>query len=259
MALLAWSESTLAPAEIAQLCRRAENLYVGSPCGIMDQFVVTAAVAGFALLLNTRDLSYELLPMRSGALANTQIVVFNSGVKHSVATGEYGVRRREVEAGQAAVCARHTATRDLGDTTLAQLESCRDGMSPESFLRCRHIVTENERVRHAAIAMKAGDAVELGRLLSEAHISFRDDFAASCEEIDFLVDTALNTAGCFGARMTGGGFGGCTVNLVATDHVDAFIASLHTAYEQRFHRRGDAFVCEPADGAVAMANKETHA
>jgi galactokinase len=249
MAILAFTGASLSIEEIAVLARRAENDYVHSPCGIMDQFVITAAKAGHALLLNTRDLTYEHLPMNKGALADTQIVVCNSLVKHSVATGEYRVRREELEEGQAVLCATFPNLRDLGDATLDQLNQCQHQMSHEAFIRCRHVVTENARVRAAREAMFSGDPASLGELMLLAHASYRDDFAASCEEVDFLVDTAIQLPGCFGARLTGGGFGGCTVNLVERARSNAFATTLKAAYQQRFNIAAETYLCDAVDGA----------
>lgn len=255
VALLAQSNATLSPADIATLCQRAENNYVGSPCGIMDQFVVTAATAEHALLLNTRDLTFELLPMNKGELAQCRIVIANSGVKHSIATGDYGERRREVEAGQSALRQRFPQIRDLGDATLDQLAACEQAMSAESFRRCRHIITENQRVREAREAMLSGDPVRLGTVMTAAHVSERDDFECSIEEIDFLVNTAIALPGCYGARLTGGGFGGSTVNLVNATEVETFIEALRAAYQQRYPLELQTYVCEAVDGAVARNSK----
>ena len=250
LAMLTLAGRSLPEKEIALLCQRAENVYVGSPCGIMDQFVITAAKAGHALLLNTRDLSYELLPMNRGGLSEMRLIVCNSGVKHSVAGGEYGVRRRQLEEGQTVIRMQFPALRDLGDATMVEVEACASMMSPESFRRCRHVVTENERVRQARPAMFAGDPVALGQLMITAHASQRDDFECSCEEMDFLVDTAVALPGCFGARMTGGGFGGCTVNLVKREDSAAFMEALVKAYQERFHLTAQVYECEPVDGAI---------
>ena len=249
-ALLDHLDVSMTPEDIAKLCQRAENQYVGSPCGIMDQTVSVLAQAGHALLLNTRDLTYELLPMQGGAMAAVSVVVCNSAVKHSVAAGEYGQRRKELEQGQAVLLAAHPQLRDLGDTSVEQLEGVRDKMSAESYKRCRHIVTENSRVREMREALLAGDPVRAGQLMISAHASERDDFECSCEEVDFLVDTAVKLPGCFGARLTGGGFGGCTVNLVAHEQIEVFQSALLKAYEDRFGIKGDVYVCEPVDGAA---------
>jgi galactokinase len=250
-ALLAHAGKTLPVEVITLLCQRAENLFVHSPCGIMDQFAITAAHAGHALLLNTRDLTYEHLPMNTGKLAETCIVVCNSMVRHSVATGEYGKRRSESEHGQAILLQKFPELRDLGDATLAHLEAAKDLMSPESFRRCRHLISDNGRVREARTAMFAGDPVAFGQLMLAGHASERDDFECSCEEVDFLVETASAQPGCYGARLTGGGFGGCTVNLVERTDADSFCAALKSAYLEKFNISPDTFVCEPVDGAFA--------
>jgi galactokinase len=256
LAMLAHAGVTLPPSEIALLCQRAENNFVHSPCGIMDQFVITAARAGHALLLNTRDLTTEHLPMNQGALAETQIVVCYSGVKHSIAAddGGYKQRRRESEEGQAVLLARFPDLRDLGDASLEQLEACRDAMSDAAFRRCRHIISDSARVRQARKAMFAGDPIALGQLMLAGHASERDDFACSCDEIDFLVDTASQLPGCFGARLTGGGFGGCTVNLVDRAYAAQFAESLKHAYKDNLGLTAETYLCEAAEGAIALAS-----
>jgi galactokinase len=251
VAMLAHAGVMLSAKEIALLCQRAENDYVHSPCGIMDQFVVTAGHAGHAMLLDTRELTYDLLPLFPG----THIVVCNSMVKHSIATGEYGVRRREVEEGQAAIRAALPHIKMLRDATIADLEACRGKMSPESFKRCRHIISDNGRALAARDVMIAGDSVHFGQLLLSAHASQRDDFACSCDEIDFLVDTAATLEGCFGARMTGGGFGGCTVNLVKAEHAESFAKELRKRYLERFNIAAETFIAEPVDGALLRNGK----
>jgi galactokinase len=255
-ALLEHSGAQLPLPEIALLCQRAENRYVHSPCGIMDQFVITAATAGHALLLNTRDLSYQHLPMNTGDLAGCVVVVVNSMVRHTVTAGsDYAQRRRELEAGQQILRDRFGVP-DLGGSTLDQLAQVQNEMSAESFRRCRHIISENARVREAATAMKSGDATALGKLMTLAHASERDDFECSVEEVDFLVDTAVQQTGCFGARLTGGGFGGCTVNLVRSGDADAFIAAVRKAYLERYNIAAQTFVCEAVAGAVERAAAE---
>ena len=255
MAMLALAGVQMPMEEIAVMCRRAENEYVKSPCGIMDQFAITAAKAGHALLLDTRSLTFEHLPMNKGALAETVIVVVNSMVRHSVATGEYGVRRRQSEEGQAVILHKFPELRDLGDATLEHLEAARPEMSAESYRRCRHLISDNGRVREARVVMNAGDPVAFGKLMLAGHVSERDDFECSCEEVDFLVETAAAQAGCFGARLTGGGFGGCTVNLVERGSANEFTEAVKAAYKERFGILADVFVCDAVDGAW-LRNKE---
>lgn len=253
VALLAHAKATLDPAQIARLCQRAENEFANSPCGIMDQFVITAAVAGYALLIDTRELTTELLPMNGGELKNCRVVIANSGVRHSIAAGGYGDMRHELEEGQAILVARHPHLRDLGDANLEVLADCEGDMERSVYMRCRHVVGENARVREACAAMAAGDAVRLGKAMTASHVSQRDDLRCSVEEIDFLVDAALGLEGCLGARLTGGGFGGCTVNLVDSGHTESFSSALQQAYRQRFGIEAQLYICEAVDGAVARA------
>jgi galactokinase len=222
----------------------------------MDQFAIAYAKRGHALLLKTRDLTYQHLPLNRGALAECVIVIANSGIRHSIAGASYGLRRRELEAGQGVLLERYPKLQDLGDASLSQLANCESMMRPESFRRCRHVISENSRTLKASAAMLAGDPVWLGALMAESHRSERDDFECSIAEIDFLVDSAIAQPGCYGARLTGGGFGGCTVNLVRAAEVEAFSASLSAAYRTRWASDLSIYVCQAADGAMARAEAE---
>jgi galactokinase len=251
MALLGHAGVELPLEKVATLCRRAENEYVGAKSGIMDQFAVSGCVANRAMMLDCRSLGYELLPLPDAV----RVVICNSMVKHAVATGEYGDRSTEVEAGQAVLRRERPGVELLRDATLEDLEACRKLMSAASFKRCRHIITENARVLEAREALLQGDLERFGALMVEAHASFRDDFAASCEEVDVLVVIAMQQAECFGARITGGGFGGCTVNVVRAEAVDRFVATLRREYAAKTGIDADCFVCTPSDGAFALARK----
>ncbi|WP_260705042.1 galactokinase [Edaphobacter flagellatus] len=237
--------------ELAPLCRRAENEYVGAKSGIMDQFIVAGGVEHRAMMLDCRSLEYDLLPLPEEVC----IVIANSMVRHSVATGDYGNRRDEVEAGQAVLRREKPGIELLRDATLADLVACRDKMSPESFARCKHIITENARVLAAREALLASDMKRFGELMVEAHASMRDDFAASCAEVDMLVEIANRQQGCFGARITGGGFGGCTVNVVKAELADAFVEQVKQEYERAVGIKADCFISSPSDGALALAAK----
>ncbi|HEX3374686.1 MAG TPA: galactokinase [Edaphobacter sp.] len=251
MALLGHAGVELPLEKVATLCRRAENEYVGAKSGIMDQFAVAGCVANRAMLLDCRSLEYELLPLPD----EVRLVICNSMVKHAVATGEYGDRSAEVDAGQVVLRRERPGVELLRDATLDDLEACRDLMSAASFKRCRHIITENARVLEAREALVAGDMAGFGALMVEAHASFRDDFAASCEEVDMLVVIATQQKECFGARITGGGFGGCTVNVVRAEDADRFVATLRREYAAKTGIEADCFVCTPSDGAFALARK----
>lgn len=255
MALLAHIGVSMPPAEIALLCRRAENEYVGSPCGIMDQYVSVAAKSGHALLLDTDSLHHEDLPLNIGMLSRTKLIVCNSMVKHSIAAGEYRSRRIQAEEGQDAIRALFPEATCLGKASLKQLDAVEDNISADAFRRCHHIITENRRVRAARQAINAGDAVALGCLMTGSHISQRDGLECSCEEIDFLVDRAHMLEGCYGARLTGGGFGGSMVSLVAEDKAERFLEQLCEVYCARYGIVADAWICTATDGAYALAEE----
>jgi galactokinase len=256
VSLLRHASAVMDAKQIALLCQRAENQFVGSPCGIMDQFVVAAATADHALLIDTRELASELIPLDAGDLAQCSIVIANSMVKHSVAGGEYGTRRKELEEGQGALRIRFSQVSDLRDATLTQLDECAADISEAARKRCHHVITENARVLQARDAMLAGDAQRLGIAMIASHISQRDDFEDSVEEIDTLVALALAHEGCFGARLTGGGFGGCTVNLVRTSKAKAFADAVSAGYVQRYGIVPEMYHCKAVDGAVARAALE---
>jgi galactokinase len=248
IALLELAGVTLPLKKIATLCRRAENEYVGAQTGIMDQFVVTGGVEHRAMLLDCRSLEFELLPLPE----QVRVVICNSMVKHQLAVGEYGDRRSEVEAGQAVLRKERPGIELLRDATLEDLEACKDKMSAASFARCKHIITENARVLSARQALLKGDLEGFGRLMFEAHASMRDDFAASCAEIDTLVEIARRQDGCYGARITGGGFGGCTVNVVSTAMAESFVERVRREYERMMGISAECFISEPSDGALAL-------
>ncbi len=248
MALLDHLGIEMSLEEIANVCRRAENEFVGAKTGIMDQFVVLGGVKHRAMLLDCRSMEYELLPLPE----DVRVVICNSMVKHALADGEYGDRRDEVESGQAVVVRERAGVASLRDATLADLEACADKMSAASLARCKHIVTENARVVKAKTALLAEDMVGFGELMREAHASFRDDFGASCAEVDTLVAIAQRQPGCYGGRITGGGFGGCTVNLVTADATEAFVAAVGREYQEATGIVADCFVCAPSDGALAL-------
>lgn len=252
MALLWQAGRELPLKTVATLCRRTENEFVGAKSGIMDQFIVAGGVAGRVMLLDCRSLEFELLPLPD----EVRVVVCNSMVSHEHATGEYGNRSDEVEAGQVVLRRERPGIELLRDATLADLEACKDKMSAESFARCKHIITENARVLYAREALLSADMQRFGELMIEAHASMRDDFAASCPEVDTLVEIAVRLPGCLGARITGGGFGGCTVNLVNADKAEEFVEILKQKYMDALGISADCFITAASDGALAMAAKD---
>ncbi|HZD75462.1 MAG TPA: galactokinase [Acidobacteriaceae bacterium] len=247
-AALALAGKSMSLTEIALACKKAENGFVGAQSGIMDQYIACCGVKGHALVIDTRDLSSRAVPLP----ADARLVICNSMVKHSHAGGEYNERRAEVDEGSHALRAANPKIHELRDAALADLEQARGSMSENAFRRCRHIVTENARVEQAARALAAGDMRCMGQLMYEAHASYRDDFAASCPEADLLVELAAAQPGIIGARLTGGGFGGCTVNLVESAHAEAFRKGIHAAYLQRAGIDADIYLCQAAGGASEL-------
>ncbi len=245
LALLGNSGQEIQRLELARLCQRAENEFVGARCGIMDQFASCFGQTGHALLLDCRSLEYRPLPLPAGV----DLVICDSGVRHDVASGDYNVRRAECEAGVRVLARRRRKIRALRDATLDDLESSRTELGEVVYRRCRHVVTENARVLQAAEALERGDLKEFGRLMAESHRSMRDDFEISCAELDLLVELADKSPGVYGARMTGGGFGGCTINLVEAVEVEQFRSSVSATYQQATGRTARIYVSEAAAGA----------
>jgi galactokinase len=234
--------------QLALACRQAENEFVGARVGIMDQFISTHGRAGHALLLDCRSLESKALPIPPGVLLG----ICNTGVKHQLAGGEYNVRRAQCEEGVRRLSSVLPGIQALRDVTLPQLEQHK-GLLPEViYRRCRHVVTENERVLQAAEASLKGNLSALGTLMAESHRSLRDDYEVSCAELDVMVEIASAQPGVIGARMTGGGFGGCTINLVHADAAEAFKASVASEYEKRTHIRPDIYIVSPTDGVQAV-------
>jgi len=233
------------PPQVARLCQRAENHFVGTQSGIMDQFVSCCGATGHALLLDCRDLSYRLAPIPEGL----SLVICNSMIKHSHAGGEYNTRRAEIEAGTQIIRMHRSDVRFLRDVTVADLNRWGDEMLPKVLKRCRHVVTENLRTVAAADALEKNDLKTLGRLMAESHVSYRDDFEASCKEADILVELASREPACAGARLTGGGFGGCTVNLVQAGEAVGFAGRLLEEYLAATGIAAEAYHCRAAAGA----------
>ena len=244
-ALVANSNLNIDRRELAKLCRRAENEFVGARVGIMDQFISLHGKANKALLLDCRSLDYELRPMSTDA----SLLVCNTMVKHELASSEYNQRREECEAGVKHLAQMLHNVTALRDVTLEQLEKYGKVMPPVIYRRCRHVVTENARVLEAGDAFVGDDLKRFGQLMYESHRSLRDDYEVSCEELDLMVELASKSEGVYGARMTGGGFGGCTVNLVAREHEENFKRFVAEGYERKTKLKPEIFVCEPADGA----------
>ncbi len=231
--------------KLARLCQRAENEFVGANCGIMDQFISANGAKDHALLLDCRDLTFRLAPIPEGVA----LVIANTMVKHAVSGGEYTSRRAEVEEAAAVIARHRPEVRFLRDATLEDLQRYGSEMSPNALKRARHVITENERTVAAADALISHDLAELGRLMAEAHRSYSQDFEASCVEADAMVELAQELPGLIGARLTGGGFGGCTVNLVEARHAQEFASLLKQKYANRIGITPQIHICHASGGA----------
>jgi galactokinase len=234
---------------LAQLCQRVENEFVGANCGIMDQFISANGKEDHALLLDCRDLSYRLAPIP----ANVALVIANTMVKHSVAGGDYPTRRRESEAACAVIASHRPGVPFLRDATLEDLEKWGYEMAPKSLMRARHVISEDLRTVAASEALLRGDMKELGRLMAEAHASYSGDFEGSCVEADAMVALAQDIPGLIGARLTGGGFGGCTINLVEQSDAPAFAKALGARYTAQIGVVPEIHVCHASDGAHRLS------
>ncbi len=227
---LAVEPAAIPPLDLARICQRAENEYVGVNCGLMDQFAVACGVAGAAMLLDCRSLQWRpvALPLERHAL-----VVIHTGSPRSLSSSLYNARRAQCEAAVAALAVDDPGVRSLRDLTPAMLSAVAVRVDQETFRRCRHVVTENVRVEESIAALAAGDLTAVGRLWAASHESLRDDFEVVSPELDALVEIATGVPGVAAARMTGAGFGGCTINLVAREAVAALRERVEATYPAR--------------------------
>jgi galactokinase len=236
----------LDPVYAVKLARRAENEFVGVPCGIMDQFISALGKKDHALFLDCRDLSYRYVPLRN----DVKIVVCNSGVKRALAQSEYEVRLKQCRESVARLREKGLSAHSLRDVTSADLDRGRGALTDVLLRRARHVVTENERTREAVTVLESGKIERFGELMNASHVSLRDDYEVSCKELDTLVELAWKQPGTLGARMTGAGFGGCTVNLVRAESAEPFARAVADGYQMALGLKGDIYVCQASNGAL---------
>jgi len=229
------------PLELARICRAAEVEFVGMPCGIMDQYISIFGRRNAALKIDCRSLKFDVVRLPERA----QFVAVNTMVKHELGSSAYRDRVRECQEAVARIQSRYPSVQSLRDATLEHL-GLLDGVV---LKRARHVITENERVERFVTAAARADLVEMGRLFVDSHRSLQYDYEVSCEELDFLVDTAIAIPGVYGARMTGGGFGGCTVNLMAPSVAERFRQEIAAKYRERFGFEPAFYPVVPSDGA----------
>jgi galactokinase len=244
-ALTANSNLSIDRRELALLCQKAENEFVGARVGIMDQFVSFFGQAQRALLLDCRSLEYKLLPLPD----TVKLVICNTMVKHALASSAYNERRAQCEAGVKHFAQFLPDVKALRDVSTEQLEQFGRELPDVVYRRCRHVITENARVLAAAQALEQHDLARFDELMGESHRSLRDDYEVSSNELNLMVDLARGRAGVYGSRMTGGGFGGCTVNLVAAGEVERFKQNVAYDYQRITELQPELYVCEPSNGA----------
>jgi galactokinase len=227
--------------ELVRICHSAENQFVGLPCGIMDQFISVFGEPNAALKIDCRSLEYETVPLP----VNVAILAVNTMVKHELGTSAYRQRVAECAEAVQSVHTAHPQVNSLRDATLEMIANIPD----PGRKRARHVISENQRVSLFAEAARNGDLRRMGELFVQSHRSLQKDYEVSSPELDFLVDAALGISGVYGARMTGGGFGGCTVNLVDPAAVDRFRELITLAYRERWRVEPQIYPCNPAAGA----------
>ena len=236
--------------QIAKLCQRAENEFVGARVGIMDQFVSCFGEAGRAVLIDCRSLDFKLVLIPP----QVSFVICNTMVRHELAGGEYNQRREQCELGVRLLSKAYPAISALRDVSVDQLTSHESDLPPLVYRRCLHVVRENERTIQAARLFQS-DLATVGRLMHASHESLRDLYEVSCSELDAMVEAAEGLPGYIGGRMTGGGFGGCTINLVERGNAQAFAETVAARYRERTGVDADTYVCRAADGAGTETRK----
>jgi galactokinase len=231
--------------QLALACQRAENEFVGARCGVMDQYIACYGQQGHAVLLDCRSLTHKFIPIPG----EMSLVVCNTMVKHEHAGSAYNVRRTECEEVVSRLTSFVPGIRALRDLSMEQLDLYAEKLTPLLYRRARHVVTENERTQKFALALQKNEIRALAPLMAESHRSLRDDFEVSCVELDNMVEIAAKQKGVFGARMTGGGFGGCTINLVGNAHAEEFKRNVAAEYSKQTGITPTIYICQASAGA----------
>jgi galactokinase len=247
LAFLSLSENEVPLKTVARLCQRAENEFVGARVGIMDQFVSCMGREGNAVLLDCRSLDFELVPIPE----SVRLVICNTMVKHELSGGEYNERRAQCEEGVQRLSNVYSEIEALRDVSIDQLEAQKKSIPAMVYKRCLHVVRENDRVLEAVRSLRSGDLGTVGKLMCDSHASLRDLYEVSCAELDAMVHAAEGLPGFVGGRMTGGGFGGCTVNLVRAAEAESFAKTVAARYQAATGIAPDVYICSAADGAGA--------
>ena len=237
-------------AQLALVCQKAENQFVGARCGVMDQFVSLHGKKNQALILDCRSLRFELVHIPD----SVSLVACNTMVRHENAASAYNERRAECEEAVRKLAKVLPGLRSLRDVTLEQLDLHRAALSPSLYCRALHVITESARVLEGAQALRTGNIKRFGQLMAQSHRSLRDSYEVSCKELDLMVELANQQEGIYGARMTGGGFGGSTVNLVDARCVEKFTENISRAYQTKTGIEPQIRICVPSEGAAAAVS-----
>jgi galactokinase len=248
MAWLRIAGVALPPMELARICQRAENQYVGVNCGIMDQAASACSEEARLMLLDCRSLEYQTLPLAEG----TVIIVADTGVRHNLASSAYNDRRSACEKAVELLERDLPGIKALRDVSLEDFDRFAHKLAPEVEMRARHVVEEIERARRAPSHLQSGDLQAFGRSMNACHASLRDLYEVSCPELDVMASIAQSLPGCYGARLTGAGFGGCTVNLVDRAKADSFVDALRARYQAATQREPEIYVCTASRGAEIL-------
>lgn len=241
----------LSAIEIVKLSQKAENEFVGSNCGIMDQYSSVMSKEGHIIMLDCQSLEAEFIP---ADFKDCKILLLNTNVSHNLADSEYNTRRQECEAAVNIIQKKKPEVKTLRDVDFNILEEFREELSPTMYQRCSYVLNENERVIAAAKSLKSGELKEFGELMYASHEGLQHNYEVSCPELDFLVDYSRNKDFIYGSRMMGGGFGGCTLNLIEKEGVDAYIREISAAYLQKFNIALDAISVSPSKGTQISKN-----
>ena len=238
-------QDALTGPELALACQRAENEFVGVACGIMDQFISVLGAADHALFIDCRTLDYQRVPFPEEA----SLVIGNTKASRSLASSAYNQRRQECETGVAILRRFLPGIQALRDVSSQELEALKEHLPPVIYRRCRHVVTENERVLATVQALEQGDLARVGRLMDASHASLRDDYQVSSPALDAMVAAMHQGPGCYGARLTGAGFGGCAVALVARGQEEAVRQAIYQGYSQAMNVWPEVYISRPSPGA----------
>lgn len=233
--------------DIVELSQRAENNFVGSNCGIMDQFASVMSKKDHIILLDCKSLDTEYIP---ADFKNCKLLLLNTNISHSIADSEYNTRRAECEDAVRKIKQKYSEATSLREVSFDMLDEFKNELTEKTYQRCVYVLKENERVQKASSAMKSGELKEFGQLMYQSHEGLQNNYEVSCAELDFMVDYSKNKDFIYGSRMMGGGFGGCTINLIEADKIAEYSKEISEAYFNKFNRKMDVISVSAGEGTI---------